>query len=270
MKHSLTILTIATLLVLFSCKQKSDYKEVAGDVTQEQKLTDKSTESDELTVPSDRKLIKKGSIKFETADLKKTKSHITKTVEVLGGYIAKDKIFDQKNRIIHRLEIRVPADKFDKLLDKISKNAKNIDKKEIQVNDVTEEYVDIESRIKTKKEIVDRYKQLLRQAKTVDEILKIEKEIGKLREEIESIEGRLKYLQDRIAFSTLRVEYYQMQESPFRFGSKFVNALTKGWDILLTVIIGLTHLWALILIVVIGIVIYRRYRKKRKEKFNAS
>ena len=269
MKQTLIILTIITLLSLYSCEQNNNYKELSGNASQKQKVTKKSTNSDKATVHSDRKLIKTGSIKFESADIKKTKSHITATVNELGGYIAKDRKYDQTDRITYSLEVRVPADSFNVLLDKISKNAKHIDRKEIEVKDVTEEYIDIESRIKTKKEILERYEQLLEQATTVEEILAIEKEIGKLREELESIKGRLEYLKDRIAFSTLKVRFYQMQDTPFGFGSKFINALTKGWDILLTVILGITRLWAVILIVIIAIIIYRRFRKRRKEKNKA-
>jgi hypothetical protein len=148
---------------------------------------------------------------------------------------------------------------------KISESAEKIDRKDIEVLDVTEEYIDVEARIETKKELEKRYKELLAKAKTVEDILKIEKEIGVLRAEIESIEGRLRYLKDRIGFSTLTVEFYQTKPSAFGFSSKFTQALAKGWDLVLLIFVGLTHLWALIILALIIVVFIRRYNKKKQK-----
>lgn len=145
-------ITFGTILIIFlscSCKQSGEYKEVSGDASTNQKAIKKDNKEKDVEI-KDRKLIKKGDIKFETSNVKNTKSYISDIVKEIGGYIAKDKIIDEKNRITHELVIRVPADKFDILLKKIAENTENIDKKEIKVKDVTEEYIDIESRIKTK------------------------------------------------------------------------------------------------------------------------
>lgn len=270
MKYTLTFLTVLTMLILHSCKQADNYKEVSGDVTQELQATEQQVADDKIETTSERKIIKQGEICFETSDVKETKSYIIKIVEELGGYISKDNILNYKNRISHRLVIRVPANKFDQLLAKISESAEKLDSKNIEVLDVTEEYIDIEARIKTKKELENRYKELLKQAKTIDEILAIEKEIGELRTEIESIEGRLRYLKDRIGFSTLSVEYYQRTTSAFKFSSKFGRAIVTGWDWLLMFIIGLVHIWPFILIIAGGIFIGVHFDRKRKKKKNAS
>ncbi|MDR2691715.1 MAG: DUF4349 domain-containing protein [Dysgonamonadaceae bacterium] len=111
--------------------------------------------------------------------------------------------------------------KFELLLDRIAQNAKKLDSKNITVSDLTEEFIDIEARIKTKKELENRYKELLKQANKVEEIVAIEKEIGNLRTDIESIEGRLKYLKDKVSYSTLNVVFYERTSSPFGFNSKF-------------------------------------------------
>ena len=73
----------------------------------------------------------------------------------------------------------------------------------IDSQDVTEEYIDITARLKTKKELEARYLELLKKANKVEEIVSIEKEIGNLRSDIESIEGRLRYINNAVAYSTL-------------------------------------------------------------------
>jgi hypothetical protein len=270
MKNTFTILIFLTMLTLCSCRPSENYKEVAGDITQEQKAVEQETNKEKVEILTERKIIKQGEISFETADVKVTKALIIKTVDELGGYIAKDNIDIYNDRISHHVVIRVPADKFDKLLDIISENAERLDSKNIDVFDVTEEYIDVEARIKTKKELENRYKEILAQAKSVDEILTIEKEIGKLRTEIESIEGRLRYLKNRIAFSTLTAEYYQRIRSSFGFASKFGRAFITGWDWLLRFIVGLIHIWPFLLIIAGGIFVGIHFDKKRKRKKNAS
>jgi hypothetical protein len=226
-------------------------------------LSDKKR-AEKVDNPLERKIIKEGEINFETININKTKSLITKTVEEVNGYISKDNINDYSNRLEYQIVIRVPSDKFDLLLKKISESIDKLDSKKIEVLDVTEEYIDIESRIKTKKELEGRYKELLKQATKVEEILSIEKEIGELRTEIESVEGRMKYLMDRISFSTLTVTYYQKTTSAFRFASKLIQAFKSGWDTFLWFLIGLTHLWTFILIGIIAVYIFIRQKRKKK------
>ncbi len=213
-----------------------------------------------------RKLIKDGHISFETSNIKETKNFVTDAAKDADGYISNENNYKEDDRITQSVVIRVPSDKFDQLLATISGHADRLESRSIDVQDVTEEYMDVQTRIRTKKELENRYREILTQAKTVDEILKIEKEIGFLRTEIESMEGRLKYLNDRIAFSTLTVEFYQPITSAFGFGSKFSQALARGWDLLLLFIIGLTHLWPFAILVIIGIYIYRLRRKKKKKE----
>ena len=66
------------------------------------------------------------------------------------------------DRIIHAVTIRVPASQFDALLDRISLNTDKIEDKHIEVLDITQEYIDLDTRIKTKKELENRYQELLK------------------------------------------------------------------------------------------------------------
>jgi hypothetical protein len=120
--------------------------------------------------------------------------------------------------------------------------------------------------MKTKKEIESRYKELLSQAKDVEDILSIEKEIGTLRTDIESVEGRMQYLQNQVAFSSLTVEFYQKTSSAFHFSSKAGQAIVMGWKWLLAFIIFLVHLWPFIIIGGIIIFTVKRIGKRKKVK----
>jgi hypothetical protein len=215
----------------------------------------------------DRKIIKKGDVKFETEDVNRTKSSIVQAVQEQLGYISNDNVNDYSDRVEHKLVIRVPADRFDLLLQGISGSVDKFDSKDIEVLDVTEEYIDIQSRVKTKRGLQARYMELLKQATGVEEMLIIEKEIGNLQTEVESVEGRMRYLHDRIAFSTLTVTYYQKTESgayQFAFFSEFKDGIITGWKLFLWFIVGLSYLWVFITLVVAAI--YLLVRRKRQMK----
>lgn len=268
MKNIVTILTALVVLITYSCGQKQEYKGVSADLAMQEPSQTNQRTPKKVDNAVDRKITKEGEISFETTNINDTKSLIAKTVQELNGYISKDNANDYSDKLEHLLVIRVPSDKFDLLLKTISESAGKLDSKNVDVLDVTSEYIDINARIKTKKELEDRYKELLKQATKVDEILSIEKEIGQLRTEIESVEGQMKYLKDRISFSTLTVTYYQKTNSTFRFTSKLGQALKSGWDGFLWFLIGLTHLWTFI---VIGLVaVYLIIRQRRKKKKNAT
>jgi hypothetical protein len=70
---------------------------------------------------------------------------------------------------------------------------------------------------------------MLKQAKTVADIVSIEGQIANVRAEVESMEGRLKYLSNQVSFSTLNVSYYQESAAGYGFGSKFIGSLKSGW-----------------------------------------
>lgn len=217
-----------------------------------------------------RKIIKEGTIRFETANAVKTREIILNSVKENNGYLANDNASGYGNSTDYHITIRVPAERFDTLLEQISSSAKKIDSKEIKALDVTEEFIDVQARINTKKELESRYKEILKQAHKVEDILKIENEIGTLRSDIESLEGRLRYLKDKVSFSTLTVIFYERGEitssHSFGFGEKFIGAIYGGWEGMLWFIIGLTSLWPFIIIIVAAVFLIKRIRKNRKKK----
>lgn len=256
--------TLITVLALCSCNTSADNKERVSAVYLMDNETVNQPNTDKIEPLTERKIIKTGEISFETSDLNETESLITSTVAEMGGYVSDDNVYSDESRITHRMTLRVPADKFDQLLNKISESAKKLDRKTISANDVTEEFIDTEARIKTKKELENRYKELLTKAKNVEDLLSIEKEMGTLRTEIESMEGRLRYLKDQVSLSSLTIEFYQITTSSFGFFSKLGRAFLTGWNWLQAFIIGLIHLWPFILLIGGGVFIILRIARKRK------
>lgn len=263
MKHLIRILGIVFLLSVFGCKQNTEQRMsfAAEEMVIESKAR-KPLPNKELGI--ERKLIKKGTIKFETDDLNITKQSILKAVESHNGYISSDEESNYQYEKSNSLVVRVPAENFDQLLNDISKGVKKFDRKEVNLKDVTEEFLDVQARLKTKKELEKRYLELLNQANSVIEILEIEKQIGKLRSEIESTEGRLEYLNNQISISTLYIEFYVNIPQETELGKQFKGGFKKGWENLMVFFVFLINIWPFLLI---GIGLFygiRKYRRKNK------
>ncbi|RLC67653.1 MAG: DUF4349 domain-containing protein, partial [Chloroflexi bacterium] len=72
--------------------------------------------------------------------------------------------------------------------------------------DVTDEYIDLQSRLDNLKATRDRIREFLDQAKTVEESLRVNEELAAIEEQIEQVQGRMNYLFDRAAYSTITVQ----------------------------------------------------------------
>jgi len=232
----------------------------------------KEAVSEEKPVPSspgeeattERKLIKNGEIQLVVNSVKKTRTEIDGICGGLKAYISKEDQNDFGNRLQHALVIRVPSSYYDSLVSRVEALAIKVANKSTTLQDVTEEFIDVEARLRTKKGLAARYHEILKQARSVEEILSVENHIGNVQAEIESMEGRLKYLNDQISYSTLNVTYHEVVGTDFGFGSKFVGAGKEGWDNLLRFIVGLMNLWPFVILIGSGAWLFFRWRKKRK------
>lgn len=272
MKPVVLLFLCLLTIVLPSCTQNAqESQEVAAEVDLMQIPHPPKKEADVQLqkgpeISPERKVIKEGTIRFETKDAKTTGQRIAEAVEASKGYITEDSQSDYEQAAEHRVTIRVPAGNFDALLEAISKGADKLKSKNINAQDVTEEYMDVTARIKTKKELESRYQQLLQKATKVEEMLMIEREMGTLRTDIESIEGRLRYLKDRVAFSTLTMIYFETPSTSMGFFGKLGQALGAGWDNLLEFLVVVVTLWPFVLIGIGLFLLLRQYRRRKSTK----
>lgn len=259
MRSLMKYFTVLMLVTCAGCSQSSDNTSMeAASEEAVAPVTDQKTDA-----AVERKLIKEGQVEFETSNLSSTRKTIFEAVDKYKGYVSSDHEFKSDERHSNTLTIRVPAENFDNLLKDATDGVDRFDSKEINVKDVTEEFLDIEARVKTKKELEARYLEILKKAKNVTEMLEIEKQSGELRAEIESIEGRLKYLQNNVSFSTLTMSVYVGIPDQNGFSEKFKSGFINGWNNLIWFFVALINIWPFILIVVGLLIGIRIYRNKR-------
>jgi hypothetical protein len=219
-------------------------------------------------------LIKKASLRFEVKIFQAAKSKLSGMIKASNAYVASERESKSDGELSNTMTIRVPQSVFDNLVDSIAALAKNLDEKNVTVEDVTEEYVDTESRLKAKRQVEIRYLEILTKAQKVKDILEVEENLGSIREEIESAEGRLRYLSHRTLYSTIDLTFYEQKNvmpAVHRTGILWqtFTAFVEGWNGLLDFSLGLVSIWpGLIVIALIIAVIIRIFRKwkKRNEK----
>jgi hypothetical protein len=266
----------AVLLLLSLCTSCKEYdhpeENIAAMTISEapMALADKPTPSPpnggEVNVS--QQIIKNGRLRFETNDLNATADKVQDAVKKYGGQVQTDNEATDNYSLSRTIILRIPAANFETFINQISNGVNHFDVKEISSDDVTEEYIDVDARVKAKKVLEARYFELLKKANKVTEMLEIEKQISALREEIESQEGRLRYIKSRVAMSTIHIEFYKNIESgggtTVSYGSKMGNAIKSGFNSLSTFLLQLLNIWPFILIFVIVFIIIRKKIKKKR------
>ena len=242
---------------------KQDVQVVGSDNAKVEFLGDKST-------VSKKKIIKDGYISVKTNDINVSKKGIDKLLKTLNAYYESEDLQNNDQTISYDLKIRVPADNFENLISSIENGKDEIKSKSIQARDITEEYVDIETRLTNKREYLKRYKELLTKAATVKDIIAIEENIRTLQEEIESKEGRLKFLSDQVSFSTLNINIYHDKvfvykpEPQDKFSERIKKSMSNGWTSIVGFVLWVISIWPFLFLVFAGNFVIKRILKKRK------
>lgn len=225
--NKINFILLATIVGLASCNRaaeldetysgyssKSGYANEARDGISKNLVNINSNEINAET-PSSlvQKLIKTGNVSFETTQLDDTRKMLDGLNTKFDAYISNENEYQSEERKTRSLSLRIPSKNFDAYVSQLSQGVKHFDQKNISVEDMTSEFIDVTARIKTKKELEQRYISILSKANTIAEIMEIEREIGKLRADIESFESRLKHLKEQVSYSTLHIDYYQVTGS---------------------------------------------------------
>ncbi len=268
--------TISTLLLLFvlGCSNGNSNKDYAAGSSMEdiEMMAERSITQQLTPSPSpqdEQKIIKTAHLAFETKDVEATHKKILQLASQYKGLVQNDNSGKDYNRIYKNMTVRIPTENFQQFIDGISEGVAYFDQKDISRQDVSEEFVDLEARLKAKRVLEERYLELLKKANKVEEMLQIERELSNIREEIEAKQGRLQYLQSQVSMSTVNIEFYKTTAETGitqSYGQKMKNALQGGWNGISVFFLGILYLWPLFLVAIIVVIILRIFLKKRKPK----
>ncbi|AXB48992.1 hypothetical protein A4R43_32760 [Amycolatopsis albispora] len=185
---------------------------------------------------TDRKLARTATLSLSSADVGGTVQKAAQIAVGAGGYTGQERT-DEKSA---SLSIVVPAEKLDQVLTELAGAGEKVLRRELQTKDVTEEVVDVESRLSTQRASVERVRALLGQASSISEITSVERELTSREAELESLQARQKALAGSVAMSTISLNVSMVPgPSTVEEDRGFVGGLAGGWDAFLDFGIGL-------------------------------
>jgi hypothetical protein len=217
----------------------------------------------------EQKLIKTSYLTVEVANYDLARVQVDSIISLHKAWISVENMNNYNHRISNNLAIRVPSQSFENLTNSLLSIAKKINSHSVESVDVTEEFIDIESRLKNQRAVEKKFTDLLRRTDSIEQILMIESKLAEVRGQIESIEGRLKYLSNRVSYSTINLEIYQTIDFKFvpepmeSFWERLKNSIHKGWTGCIAFLLFLIRLWPLWLVGIVLWFLYFRYRRRR-------
>jgi hypothetical protein len=157
-------------------------------------------------------IIKNGEIKLLVEDADVAIDRATQVIGDMGGYIISSRVWyqpysDGENYKYATITIGVPVDQFEHTLSRLRGLSVKVLDETASGEDVTNQFVDLQSQVTNLEATRDRIKSFLDETKTVDEALRVNQELSNVEAQIEQIKGQMNYLEDRSAYSTITVNF---------------------------------------------------------------
>jgi len=233
LKVSIPILLILGLVLISGCgASPSELPSVPGKGgPDEESLIPVDGGQDESWIPAelteDRKIVKTGSMTLEVEDIAETMDEVAEMADELNGYVVSSYKYEYEWRVLGRITIRVPFEKFEEAFERLRQLAIAVPDETTKATDVTEEYVDLEARLSNLLATEAQYLALMEEAENVEEMLMVQKELSKVRGEIEQIEGRMKYLEQTSETSLIEVDLEETKPlaEPWSASAAFQSAV---------------------------------------------
>lgn len=236
----------------------------------------------ESTIASNRKLIKNVNLSVETEEFDTLIPKVEGKVQELGGYIESLNIYNGSTRYGSgtrnaNMSIRIPKDKLSSFVSDVAEIS-NIIRREENTQDVTLQYVDMESHKKALQIEQTRLMELLEQAENMEDIIAIEERLSQVRYELESMEAQLRTYDNLIDYSTINLSIDEVERlTPIvelsaweKISTGFVNSLInvgKGIkNFFIFLIIYLPYFVVFAVIVILFILLIRFLIKKHDKK----
>jgi hypothetical protein len=202
---------------------------------------------------------------MECKDFVSFAAKVNGLIKLHGAWIEAEQETQSDYQRQNVVQIKVPVANFDDLLHDLSGLEGKLTEKTIESEDVTNAIVDTKGRIEAKKLIRARYLELLKQAKSMEDILEVQREINSITEDIESAAYNVQNMQAQAAYSTIYFTYAQPLDGAGSSGqpnffTRLWEAFASGGSGILSVMIALAGLWPL-WVAVAGLFMW--WRRKR-------
>ncbi len=220
---------------------------------------------------SSAKIIYTANLSLESKDYDAARAALDAALAEAGGHLESSSEYsDAGNSRSVSLTYRVPQQNYENFLAAVAE-AGNVTYKNQQADDVTAQYMDVETRLENLKNQRTRLQQLQQQADNLSDLLEIESSLTDVQSQIESWQSQMDWYSDQVEECTVYVSLSEVNTySPLSegFGSRFVSALSAGWqnfvDGLQQVIVALAGAWPVVVIAAAACAGFVVWKKKKK------
>jgi len=237
-----------------------------------------------IAAQHDRKIIKNADISLEVQDFKNQFDAVQRMAEEAGGYVESSRSYVRKHAAAEgerefmegEAVIRVPSTEFGGCLDRIAALGK-VTNRSTYGSDITLQYMDLETRLKSKQVQQERLIEILSKAERVEDILNIENELSRVRTEIESLGTQLRGWDNLVQYSTIRVFMTEVDPKDTkvsvlkvdniwdRMKRGFIRTTNAIMDMIEMVIVGIGYALPVAILAGIAYLVWRKIRVSKKE-----
>ncbi|WP_057912190.1 DUF4349 domain-containing protein [Peribacillus muralis] len=238
----------------------------------EEKVAEKEENTDE------RRVIHQAQLELKVKNLEKVQLKIEDKAEEYGGYVIESNVYrENEERTEGTITVRVPEDRFHDFLAFSESEALKVVGRNVTGQDVTEQYVDLKARLKSKRTVEERLLAFMQEAKKTEDLLRISSDLAAVQEEIEQLTGQIKYLDNQTSYSTITITMTQDMiivpgidngelntwERTKKQLATSANLLLKAGSGIIVFIIG--NLPTLIILGIAGLLVHWVMRRRREK-----
>ncbi|MGG4266411.1 DUF4349 domain-containing protein [Peribacillus simplex] len=219
MNRKKAILIFSLFLLLGACS--SNDKEESLSKSHEEKTESKmdsslageqasDQEEEKEAATNERMVIHQAQLQLQVKNLEKTQMKIERKANEYGGYIVQSNVNrEDEERVEGTITVRIPEARFQDFLVDAEGQASEVVGRNVTGQDVTEQYVDLKARLKTKRAVEERLLAFMQDAKKTEDLLKISSDLAMVQEGIEQLTGQMKYLENQTSYSTVTITLSQ-------------------------------------------------------------
>ena len=161
-------------------------------------------------VEAPRMIVRRADMRIVVSDTSKAVEAATRAAESMGGYVSDSSIWREGELLRAKLTLRVPSDKLTSTLATLRALAKRVENETLTSEDVSQEYVDLDSHVRnleaTETELLELLKVARVNSRKATDILEVHQQISTIRGQIEQARGRMRYLSQVTAMSSIALE----------------------------------------------------------------
>ena len=245
---------------------------------QDQSTVEAPSEQAQIETTMNRMIIHQAQLQVKVKEFKQAQLNIEKKVTEYGGYLVESNVYGQDaSAISGTMVIRIPEKHFQAFLKDAEEEATVLERN-VTGQDVTEQYVDLQSRVTSKRAVEARLLEFMGTAQKTEDLLKISADLATVQEEIEVIVGKMNYLENQTSYATIEISMFEdrvivpvLDKNNLDTWDKTKKQLANSTNFMLAAGSGLIvffigNLPIIILLSLVGIGFYFFIRRKRSTK----